>query len=141
VDQHLVRADAVVEAILEPADRPLEPIVLERRDPAAAVADDVVMVFAARHDRLVAGAAFAGLDALHEPELVEEVEGAVHARRPDAAASGAKAIADLLGGEAAVLAVEELDDGAPGTAASMSGPLERSYRPSGPAAFVDHCHP
>ena len=86
-DHHLVAADLVAQPAPEPLDRLLEALVLERRDAAAALADDVMVVMTAGHDGLVARPALAGLDALDETHPVEEVERPVDARDPDPAAA------------------------------------------------------
>jgi hypothetical protein len=53
-------------ALLDFVDRALEPLVRKRLDFPAVVAHEVVVVLAARVPRLVAGAALAGIDSLHE---------------------------------------------------------------------------
>ena len=62
-----------------PLERLLESGVLERLDLAAVVADEVVVMVAARIDRLEAGDPVAEVDPLYEPELVETFERAVDA--------------------------------------------------------------
>ena len=119
-------------------DRCLQGGVLEWLDLAAVVADEVVMVLGAAHG-LEARDAVAEVDPLDEPAAVEALEGAVHARDPDARASRADGVVDLESGQAAVLPVEELDDLAPcGPAPPALGAeaLERLFRPGecGPAS-------
>ena len=63
-----------------------------------------------REQRLVADDALAGVEALDELELVEQLERAVDRREADLAALVAQALGDLLRAEAAVLAAEQLDD-------------------------------
>ena len=65
------------------AQRLLEPVILERLDLAAVVADEVVVVLAAGNRRLEARDAVSDLDPLDDAELREHVEGAVDAREPD----------------------------------------------------------
>jgi hypothetical protein len=96
--------------LLHLVNRPLERFVGEGLDLAAVVADEVMVVLAALVARLVAGAAGAGVDALDEPVLHEEVEHAVDARDAHCSAGPAQAIVELLRGEAALLLREELDD-------------------------------
>ena len=75
----------------------------------------------------------AEVDALHEPRLDEALDRAVHARDPDASALSADAVVDLLHGEAAVLAGDEVDDGAAGAAAAAARGAEALERALGPA--------
>src|SRR5262249_38181784 len=79
VDDQVVPAHRVPKLPGEALELSLETIVLERRDPAAAVADRVVVVFTARDDRLEARTTGPELDTLHQPELIEEVERTVDA--------------------------------------------------------------
>jgi hypothetical protein len=78
-----VAVDGVVDAAGQPVDRALELGILERRDLAAAVADDVVVMLAARVERLVARDALGGVDAPRQAELVEQLERPVDARDAD----------------------------------------------------------
>ncbi len=109
----------MAEPAREALDRSLEGGVLERRDPPAAVADDVVVMIAARDQSLVARAAVAQLDPLHEPRAVEEVERPIDARGPDPVAARADPLGDLLRAETAILAGEELDHGLPRPAGAV----------------------
>lgn len=111
--------NGVAGSAFDPAQSPLELVVCERLDLAAVVADQVVVMLAASVDRLEARGAGADVDALDEAVLAQLLEDPVDARDPDAAAFGAKVVEDFLGGEAAVLAAEQLDDGAPRTAVSV----------------------
>jgi hypothetical protein len=101
-------------------DRSLERGILERLNLAAVVADEVVVMLAAGIRTLEARHAVTEVDPLHEPELVEAVEGAVHAREPNASSRATNAVVELLGGDAAVLSTEELDDRAARAAASAA---------------------
>jgi hypothetical protein len=49
----------------------LQPLVLKRGYPTAAIADGVMVVLAARDDRLEPGAPASELDSLHKPHVVE----------------------------------------------------------------------
>ena len=80
----------------------------------------MVVVLAARAHRLEARDARAEIDALEETLRGEQLEHAVDARDPDAAAVRAQAVEDLLRGEAAVLLGEELDHGPPGAAVAKT---------------------
>jgi hypothetical protein len=79
-----------------------------------------MVVFAAFVNRFEASRAGTDVDALDEAVLAQLLEHAVDARDPDAAALGSQLIEDLLGGQAAVLAAEELDDRTPGGAVSVA---------------------
>src|SRR4051812_15358250 len=96
-------ANRVTQAARKTRDRILERGVLERRDLAAAVAYDVVVVLASRVRRLVAGRR-PELDAPHEPRAGQQVERAVDARHAGAAAIVPEQVEDLLRRQAAVLA-------------------------------------
>src|ERR687891_520416 len=100
----------MAEPAREPPDRALEPIVLERADPPAAVAEDVMVMLAAGDHRLIPGPALAHLDPLHKPEAVQEVQRPVDAGDADAFAVSPDPVRDLLRGHAAVLACKSLDD-------------------------------
>ena len=113
--------------------RLLQGRVLERLDLSAVAADEMVMMVPGRVRPLEPGHAVTEVDSLDEPELVEALEGPVDAREPDPGAAGPHAVADLVRGDATVLAIEELDHDAPGaTAPSASGSHsgERAFRPA-----------
>ena len=88
----------------------------------------MVVVVAARADRLEARDARAEIDALEQALRGEQLEHAVDARDPDAAAVRAEPVEDLLRGEAAVLLGEQLDHGAPGAAVAKPLAVERLER-------------
>src|SRR4051812_15887931 len=112
--------DGVAGSAFDLAQGPLELIVCECLDLAAVVADEVVVVLTAGVDRLETRRAGADVNALDEAVLAQLFEDAVDARDPDTAAFRAKLVEDLLGGEAAVLATEQLDNRAAGPAVSMA---------------------
>ena len=111
-----------------PRDRGLERRILERLDLAAVVAHEVVMMVAADEGRLEPGHAVPQVDPLDEPELVEPLERAIHARDADARPSGAHEVVDLLRGQAAVLLAHELDHEPPGCSAA---PAQLAKTPEG----------
>ena len=90
-------------------------------DVAGVLHDDVVVVVARRVDRLVARDALAGVEAAHEAELVQRLQRAVDRRRRARAAGLAQAVGDLLRGEQAALAAEQLDDRAAARARAQAG--------------------
>ncbi len=98
--------DAVPQAASDAIERPLQAAVCERLDLAAVVAHQVVMVLAARQQRLVARC-IGELEPLHELEPDELVERAVDAGQPDPAVLRAQRIEDLVRAQAALLASEE----------------------------------
>src|SRR5829696_7351049 len=95
VQDDVVGADVVAEPLAEAVDQALELGVGEGVLLAAAVADRVVMMVAARVRGLEAGGA-ADVDAVHQPELGERVERAIDARQADGAAAVAQVVVDLL---------------------------------------------
>ena len=80
VNDHVVSAHAVPEPGREPVDGALQRRVLELSDPPAAVADDVMVVLAARHARLVASLGIPELDPVQHPVAMQQVERPVDAR-------------------------------------------------------------
>jgi zinc/manganese transport system substrate-binding protein len=121
MDQNIVPADVMAEALRQAPDRALEALVLEGAEPATRIADDVMVVLAAGDHRLIPRATLPHLDPLDEADPVEQVERAVHARGSHTAAARPQAIRDLLCGEAAVLARELRHD----SLASPAGALSR----------------
>ena len=119
----------LLHGVAEPTGRAregaLEAVVRERLDAAAVVADEVMMVvMRVTACGLEARDAVADVDPLHEPEGSEGLERSVHAGDADGAARVADPVVDLLGGAAAVLRLEEVDDRAPGAAPAEAGPAE-----------------
>ena len=88
----------------EPVDGALQRRVLELSDPPAAVADDVMMVLAARHTRLVASLGIPELDPVEPPVAMQQVERPVDARGADQLTGRSQSLGDLLGAETALLA-------------------------------------
>ena len=120
--------DGVAGPALDLVQGALELVVGEGFDLAAVVADEVVVMLAVRVDRLEAGRAGADVDPLDEPVLAQVLEYAVDARDSDPAALGPQLIEDLLGGQAAILAPEQLDDCAASAAVSVPLRLQRGDR-------------
>jgi hypothetical protein len=83
-----VRADLVARRGSDSVERALEPAVGERLDPAAVVADEMVMMLSRWQHRLKASGIWE-VEALDEAETNELVEGAVDARNPDPPTVGA----------------------------------------------------
>ena len=102
----------------------LELVVGEGLDLAAVVADEVVMMLAARVDRLESRSTSADIDPLHVAVLAQLLEDAVDACDSDPAAFGAELIEDLLRGQTAVLAAEQLHDSTAGAAVSVPSRLQ-----------------
>ncbi len=88
--------------LLDVLQGPLEPLVGERLDLAAVVADDVVVVLHRVADRLEAGHSVAKVDPLDEGLLGEDLEHAIHAREADRFSARPQLVVDLLGAGAAV---------------------------------------
>ena len=83
--------------------RALELVVGERLHFAAVVADEVMVVLAARVDRLEARGAGADVDPLHVAVPRQLLECAVDARGADTTTLGAQCVEELLRRQAAVL--------------------------------------
>ena len=113
--------DRVAAALLELANDSLEPLVSERLDLSAVVADEVVVMVVVVANRLVARDPVADVEALQEAALGERVQDAVDAREADRRAGGPELVVDLLRAEAAGLLVEELDHREAGCPAPVSG--------------------
>lgn len=131
-EDDVVCGDLIATAARDSLEGLLESGVLERLHLAAVVADEVVVMITSWVDALEAGDPVAQVDALHQAELVETVERAVHARNPDLRPLRARAVVDLLSGETAVLAAEQLDDDAAGAAAAPAfgaHPIEHMIGP------------
>ena len=115
-----MRACRVPQAPGDALESRLECRVRERLHLAAVVADEVMVVLAARVHGLEARGAGADVDPLQEALVGQEVEHAVDARDPHPAPLGPELVEDLLRGQAAVLTPEELDDRPAGAAAATA---------------------
>ena len=124
--------DREIEPLRQRRDRLLEAVVGELRDAAAVVADNVVVVLAAGVRGLVARGAVAHVEAVHEAEAVEHLERAVDARDADACVVGPQLVGDLLGGGAAVLPRERVDDARARGAGAEALALQRRVRVRAP---------
>jgi hypothetical protein len=138
-----VRADLVLEPAPDPLECPFEWGVGEGLNPPAVVADEVVMVLAARESRLVARHS-SEIDALNEPALQEDVEYAVDGGEANRTTGVAKSVEDLLGAQTAALLAEELDHRRPCFPASVARTAEHRTGVLGPAGIAGHisrsCH-
>ncbi len=113
-----MRGDLVATAARNSLEGLLESGVLERLHLAAVVAHEVVVMVAARVDPFEAGHPVAQVHALREAKRIETFERAVDARNSHSRPLGAHGVMNLLGGETAVLAAEQLHDNATGAAAA-----------------------
>jgi len=91
-------------------DGGFESVVMKGFNVAARVTDEVVVVLAVGVCGFEAGAAIPGVDACHEPAVVEEFECAVDGRDADRRAIVSQSSMDLLGARTAVLCGEARDD-------------------------------
>ena len=121
VQRHVVRGDLEAHAVGEVVNRPFERLVLERLDLAAGVADHVVVVLAARVRGLVARRALADVEALDQPEALEQLQGPVDAGQANAAAALAQQIGDLSRGDRAAQRRDGLDHLLAGGAGAVAG--------------------
>ena len=83
------------QALRDAVDRALKPRVVERHQPATAIADQMVVVLAADQDALVPRELTPHADALDQPELDQELQYPVDARPPDSLALLTQGILDL----------------------------------------------
>src|SRR4051794_34618068 len=95
----IVLGDAVGDLLAELLQRPLELRVLERGDPPAAVADQVVVMLSARQRRLVVGLPVAEIEPRHELEVGQRLECAIHRGAADRVAPGVQLIVDVARGK------------------------------------------
>jgi len=128
-----VLLDRIAEPARNAVDRPLEPYVTERLDLAAVPADEVMVVVAVGPRRLEPRNPVAGFDPLDQPEICERLEGTVDRGDPDRPPGPPKAVEDLLRSHAAVLAAQEVHNGATGTPAAEARAFECFERMTGPA--------
>jgi hypothetical protein len=103
MDHYVVAAHRVAKPSRQRVQLLLQAVVLEGRDPAALVADRVMVVITAGHDRLIARRALAEFHALDEPHLMKEVERPVNAGDADVASPPPEPIRDLVRRETAAL--------------------------------------
>ena len=89
-------ADLVLEPASDPLERLFERGVGEGLDLPALVANEMVVMLAARESRFEAGHS-SKVDALHETALPEQVEDSVDGGESDGPACVAKSVEDLLG--------------------------------------------
>src|SRR3954454_12958655 len=122
VQDDVVPAHGVAEALADAVDEPFELRIRENVALPAALADGVMVMLAAGMRGLEAGGAV-DVEAMDEAERRQHLERAVdarEARRP--AVGGTEAIMDLLSAQAAVLALEQREDLLTRAAGAMAGP-------------------
>ena len=131
--------DVVAQAAGGARDRALERGIGKRLDLAAVLADDVMVVIAARRRGLEAGDPVADVDALDETELCEHLEHAVDRCDSHRPAVGTKACVNLLCARAAILAGHQVENGGArpaGTEACLAQGVLGVLAPG-----ADGCHP
>ena len=135
--QHdVVPADRVAEPLGDPVDQALQLGVLEGVPLAAAVADRVMVMLAARVGRLEAGGPV-DVEPVHERQRGEHLERAVDAREAGrAAVRAAEPVVDLLGAQAAGLALEQAEDLLASAAGAVPGAGELAARMLAPARVL-----
>ena len=114
-------SDRIAAAPLDVAQNALEALVGERLDPAAVVADDVVVVLDRVADGLETRDPVPEVDALHEPLLREHVEHAVDACEADPLAPRDELSVNVLRTGAAILGLQECDHAPAGETAPVAG--------------------
>ena len=122
-----MRRDCVAAAFLDVPQGALEALVGKRLDPAAVVADDVVVVLASLAHRLEARDAVPEVNSLHEPLLGQHLDYTVDTRQPEPLPAFDKFAVDLLSADAAVLGLEELDHEPPRRAAAVARRLQLGH--------------
>lgn len=99
-------------------DRLLEPVVVERDEPAAVLADEMMVVMTVREDPLEPSLPVADRDPLNEAVLDEQVKHAVDAGSAGGPTiGGPERILDLDDAQRTRLSGEEIDDAIAGAAA------------------------
>jgi hypothetical protein len=94
------------EASRYPVDRSLEVRVIERHEPPARIADEMVVMLAPRIDELVSRGTVADLEPVDQSALAEQLEDPVDARPPHPLLLSAQPILDLERGQRALLSGE-----------------------------------
>lgn len=113
-------------------DRPLQAAVLEGLHPAAAPADRVMVMVPGRVDPLVARDPALDLEALHQAQLLQQVEGPVDAGATDVDLAPAQLLLELQRGHRAIVSGQRLDDDGPGAAATVARLAQHRQRVLGP---------
>jgi hypothetical protein len=95
---------------------------------------------AAGVDALVAGDAARRLEALHQAQLLQHLEGAVDAGPADADLAPAQLLLQLQRGHRAAVTGERFDDGGAGAAAAVAGLPQARQRVLGPGVVDGGAH-
>ena len=135
VQQHVVSLHAMTDAPSDASDRPFEARVLKCRNASARLADNVVVMLATWNNCLIAAGCLTDVNALNQPDALQNVDCPVDAGDPDTALARFQLVGDLLGAQAAVRFRKQLDDGLSGTAGAVSGLTKCLERQLGPARF------
>ena len=113
-----MRVRRVPEPRAQAVERALERAVRERLDASARLADQVMVVLAARVDDLVARCV-SEVEPLDETALHEQLEDAVDGREPDGTTPAPKRVEDLLCAHAAIFAREDVEHGVASSARAV----------------------
>ena len=113
VEHDVVLGDLKTHLAGQPIDGLLELLVVERNHPPADIADEVMVMIASGHERLVPGDSLADLQSPHELHVGQQLERPVDAREPHAVALPPQAGLDLRGGERARLLRQQVDNRQP----------------------------
>src|SRR5262249_43977911 len=127
-------------SLRELADCLLELTVLEGDHAAAIAADRMVVVMAVGLDPLVASSAAADLDPLHQPQLLELLQGSIHTRPAAAQAAAAQLVVEIESRDHAVVLGERLDDRRAGPPTPVAVGLQGGERILGPSSVGDGAH-
>ena len=113
VEHDVVLGDLKTHLAGQPIDGLLELLVVERNHPPADIADEVMVMIASGHERLVPGDSLADLQSPHELHVGQQLERPVDAREPHAVALPPQAGLDLRRGERARLLRQQVDNRQP----------------------------
>jgi hypothetical protein len=137
----LVRGDIEGAAVADCVDRLLEGLIAERDRPAAAVADQVVVVVTAGEHQLEAGWAVREGDALEQAEVGEQPQRPVNARCANPFATLAQALGDDVGVYTPALISEQLDDGLASPAGAVAFAAQDLIDALAPCVALAHRRP
>jgi hypothetical protein len=132
-----VALDADPESLAHTRDRPLEPRIVERDQPAALLAHEMMVMLAAGDDLLESGLPVAHLDPLDQPVLNQQLERPVDRGPSGGAARRTQCILDLDRAERARLGGEQLDHAVTRAAVLQTGTAQDGLYVIAP---LHHCH-
>ena len=109
VQNDLVIVHSETQPARYPVDRSLKVRIIERHQPPARIADEMVVMLATRIDELVPRGTVAELKSVDQPALAEQLKDAVDTRPSDPLLLAAQQIIEFKRGQRALLAGEQID--------------------------------